>query len=967
MQPLAPRRKCHRRFTTLLVLLLWAKAATSQNSTAIAEFTHRVWHVQDGLADQVVQALGQTRDHYLWIGTNKGLVRFDGSDFEPLIDPALAHGVTCLLTASDGSLYIGTPGRGLLRMVDGRLDRYADGPPDLVVRALFQQSNGTIWVGTESGLLRVMNGHLLRTHLSDDPSADNLSTAIAQDSDGNIWSGGTRLFRISGATITQLPLPHENGATRIRSLVRDADGSIWIGTGAGLYHHDRKRGINKVAVVDGTVRTLLVDDKARLWAGTAGNGLYLRQTQDFQHLDAADVLPSQTVLSQFIDDEGNIWLGTPSGLLRLSRMGMHRIPIAGWTDSDFGSVMLDRDDTLWICSSKLFHLHGGHAETHHFAGAGNFVIRTMLRDADGNLWLGSAGGGVFHLDRQGRISRLAADREELFVRGFLRARDGSLWIRNDGTFEHFANGQLEQYHSPSSTSTMAEDLDGHMWMGTEDGLFTLREGELRSPRFGRFFDEQSVWSIVPRPNQTLWIGTGAGFFAVTNGKVRQLGIAHSTVSTAVYQILLAPKGMVWLAGPTRVYHLSVKTLQNALDKNTPLRSDLEIFSVSSEIQSAEIYAGKEATGVVEPDGSAWFATTQGPVHLIPGERHEPNAIPMRISGIIVDGHQQMTDNALDLGPHVRAIQIHFAPTLLSSQTGLSFQYRLNNFDDWSPPTTNRTATYTDLPAGLFNFEVRAVSDTGKQIGFIQLPVRQRAIFYRTMPFYLTCVLVVGALAWVVHRLRVSKIRNEFQMIALERSRIARELHDTVIRGCTAAFAVLDGAVMTMASPAPLVEVARKQISETIKEAREAVWDLRQETDRDRLASNLRNLLEKTAESTEAKCRFHVIGIEPPMTVGIAHELLMTSREALTNAVTHSDARHIDMTLRCTEATLTLLVADDGCGFDPQGIREDLNIHYGLKGMQERITSLGGTFEITSRPDTGTTVQLHIPYAVLKGR
>ena len=953
----------------MLLLVVTRFAVLAQNTDIFPEFTHRAWHVQDGLTDQVVQALTQAQNHYLWIGTNKGLVQFDGSDFKSLKHSALGQGVTCLLTASDGSIYIGTPGRGLLRLRDGHAEPYTEQAGlDRVVRAIYQQRNGTIWVGTDTGLFRLQGDHFIRIHLSDGPAANSVSSALAEDGTGAMWSGGTHLFRIRGGVVEEIRLPQENGATRVRSLIRDPDGSVWVGTAAGLFHYDLRTQITKIEEVQGTVRTLFFDDRGILWAGTAGRGLYFHHGSKFVHVSTADGLPGNTVLSQAGDDEGNIWIGTQSGLLRLSRMGMHRSPIPGWTDSDFGAVMRDADGVLWVCSSQLFRMRNGNAEKQVFPAVGGAIVRTMFRDRNGSLWLGTAGSGVFQVKPDGRIVRVAKNVQDLYVRGFLQASDGSIWIRNDGSFGHYLNGKLEQYPSPMpSPSTMAEGTDHRIWIGTEHGLSSIYEGRFLQPEFGHVFEDQSVWSIVPRTNGSLWIGTGSGFYSVDKGQVRRLNLPDSSPSAAVYQILPTANDMVWIAGPTRVYHLSASAIQRAFDTGHQEMPDVEIFAVSAEIQSSEIYVGKEATGVVEPDGSAWFATTQGPVHLVPGEWHRPSTVPLRIDTVMVDGREKPINDGLELPSRTRAFQIHFAPILLSSQTGLVFQYRLAGFDDWSLPSTSRTATYTDIPAGHYRFEVKAMIDGNREIGRVEWGIYQRAVFYRTSAFYVVCAACIGGLVWTMYRLRVRKIRNEYHMITVERSRIARELHDTVIRGCTATFAVLDAAIMTMPCPAPLVDVARQQMSETIKEARGAVWDLRQEIERYKLASNLRKLLDKASEASDANCEFQVIGSEPLMGIGVAHELLMTTREALSNAVAHSEAKRIEVILRCTRAMLSVIVSDDGKGFDERQISVEKETHYGLRGMRERIESLGGHFILITTPGAGTTLQFDIPRSVLHHR
>jgi signal transduction histidine kinase/ligand-binding sensor domain-containing protein len=963
---------CLKTLLYLTIALKLANAAilpTKDNVPVLSEYTHRAWHVQDGLPDQVVQALAQTPDQYLWVGTNKGLLRFDGDAFEPYSYPALHHGVTCFAVAKDGSIYIGTEEGGLLRLHENRFEILGEehGLGSRAIRALYLQPDGTLWVGADAGLYRSMGNHFVRV-VPDAHLTVISSTAILEDGTGAIWSGGTKLIRVQGNIIKEIKLPGQNSSFRIRTLLLDEDGSIWAGTTSGLYRRTKGDIFAKVPTVVGNVRTLVRGSNAKIWVGTSGHGLFLGDSSGFVHVNDPGPLPSNTILSQLADSSGNMWLGTQSGLLRLGRMGIHLTSLPAWRDTDFGALMRDRDGAIWVCSSQLFRLTREQGESYSFPFTGDAVTRTMMREPNGTLWLGTAGRGVYRIQRDGRISHFATEFGSLFIRGFIHAADGSTWVRSDNKFAQLhPNGNIDIYGSEDgkpagSTLTMAQGAGNRLWIGSQRGLSSIVDGHFVRPAFASAFDDQSVWSIVPRPDGTLWIGADFGFYSIRNGQVHPVNLGSDAFP--VYQVLPGSDGMIWIAGPTKVYRASEAAISRASSHDGSPPLDAEVYPVSAEIPPAELYGGKEATGVADPDGSAWFATSQGPVHLIPGEQPSISSIPMRIKQITVDGRDVSTSSSLVLPAGTKTLQIHFAPIHLSSQSGLKFQYRLIGFDDWSSQSIVRLATYTDVPPGHYRFAARIVLSNLRQVGSVELAVQQNAVFYRTPLFYALVLAILSLLLWSWHLFRLHDIKNEFRMVGRERNRIAREMHDTVIQGCTATSMLLEAAAMSPTTSTAMLTSAKQQIGKTIDEARDAVWNLRQEIDGHTLTPNLRKLLAQYSNSVNAACVFQVEGREPLMSAGVAHQVLMTAREALSNAVTHSMATRIDLTIKCSFSELSIIVSDNGCGFDEHLINSGRDHHYGLRGMRERIENLGGRFSLASTNGRGTRIQFDLPRSAL---
>jgi signal transduction histidine kinase len=345
---------------------------------------------------------------------------------------------------------------------------------------------------------------------------------------------------------------------------------------------------------------------------------------------------------------------------------------------------------------------------------------------------------------------------------------------------------------------------------------------------------------------------------------------------------------------------------------------------------------------------------------------------MRIEAVQVDGRPVDFGNGIELPAGSRTLQITYAPTLLSSQSGLRFSRRLSGFDsDFSPPTSERTSFYTNLVPGHYEYEVRAffANDPSEQSS-AALSLRQRPHLYQTKTFWLFCLLIVGLLAWLADRIRSHQVHERFAAVLVERSRLAREIHDTVIQGCTAISVLLE-AYSSMPEPHTeaqrgILNVARQQAQETIEDARDAVWDLRH-TDQEStgLGHALRADVEQLVRDCKVRLQFSIVGEERPVDPGIARESMMTTREAVRNALLHAQPSSIQVGLRYISNGFCIDVSDDGCGFSVAAAIVQDGRHFGLVGMRERVEQAGGSFTLQSGAGAGTRLSFSFPARKVK--
>lgn len=950
-------------------------------------FTRKVWQTQDGLPEQTVQAFAQSPDHYLWVGTTGGLLRFDGAHFT-LFDhentPELnENSIFALLVSRDGSLWIGTEGGGLVRYKAGKFRAYGskDGLSDGFVRALYEDRGGTIWVGTDNGLLRFVRERLERVDATDGRPAIAVH-AIAGDHEGGLWVGGSQLIRLYQGATREYALQGGSSENRVKSILETSDHTVWVGTVSGLHRlRPGAAAFERVREIRGTVRTLRQTSQGSLWIGMIGQGIRSSNGDTFSAITAPEALPSNTVLSVFEDDEHNVWVGTQAGMLRFSRTPVRIVPLPQASDSDFGTIYADRDGTLWVVSTDVFRIRDGVASRYSFPGLAHVPVRNVFRDRAGALWVGTDGEGIIRIDGN-KILRLTTKDGLVnnFVRAMLQSRDGSMWIATDEGVSHwtaqqgFTNYTMRDGLSYFSTRALLEDRNGDLWVGTDRGLNRLHGGVFIRDAVTDGLRQTKVWAIHEDPEGGLWFGTrNEGLYRWKQSKLTHYTTERGLASNSIYQIIEGANGSFWISGPNGIAQLNRHELDRvAWDPHG--RVSPTLYSVSDEMETAQIYGGRQPSGCIDARGDVWFPSNRGPIHILPDASAAPGesrSVPMvAINQVLVDGRAIPPNRPVVIGPSNGRIEIEYAPVLLRSQDGVRFRYRLDGFDaGWIDVASRRIASYTNLPPGEYTFHVSAFEVNNPQaISETTLAVTQRPHFYRTSWFLALCVLIVGALVFGIYRLRVWQIKMRFEAVLDERARLAREMHDTVIQGCASVSALLE-AIASVSEPGnslprELVDHARSQVRTTIDEARQAVWNLRQQRPSENsLGPALQRMADQIRNESGIPVQCEISGKPFVLNQFATHELLMMAREAVYNAVLHAKPATISIRVLFARNEVTLEVSDDGAGFDPEAVRPQQGRHYGLTGMQERVQSVGGRFRLHSAPGKGTDVRIQIPRRV----
>ena len=945
-------------------------------------YTRRVWQTQDGLPESTVQAFAQTSDHYLWIGTSGGLVRFDGARFvvfdrenTPQIHE---NSIFCLTVSRDGSLWAGSDGGGIVRYRSGTFRWYssAEGLTNGFIRAIYEDREGVLWAGTDDGLFRFSGDHFFR--VDGKGTIPTLAVHdIREDHLGRLWVGGSKLVAIHGADCQEFRLEGYPSATRVKSILETRDGAMWVGTVSGLQRAWLSTAdirFERIRQVSSTVRALREDAGGTLWIGSIGEGLMRFRGGRLTRVSTPEDPPSSTVLAVFEDTEQNIWTGMQTGLLRLSRTAMSTLPLPDVQNADFGTIYPDRDGSLWVASTQLYRINARRDHSTLIpAPEPGIRVRNILRERSGAMWIGTDGHGAFRLSGIRHIhytkhNGLTND----FIRAFLESRDGSIWIGTDEGLNRWQNGVLTNYRMSDglcyfSIRALLEDTAGDLWIGTDRGVSHWQRGKFAQDAVTQRLSSEKVWAIHEDGDGGLWFGTrGGGLFRWRQAKLVSFGVAQGLASNSIFEILEDSRGTFWMSGPNGISSVGRSDLDRLAD-HPEFRPAVTLYGLSDGVEATQMHGGTQPAGCLTPSGELWFPSNRGPVRILPNQTRSGDLPKVVIEQVLVDGREQVNAGSLVVPPRAGKLQIDYSAIRLRSQERIRFRYKLNGFDhDWTEPLNSRVANYTNLPPGTYRFDVQAFEmNTPEGVTEASLQIQWRPHLYRTPWFVGLCALSVVAAALGAYRFRLRQVHARFEAVLEERNRIAREMHDTVIQGCVSASALLEAVVsLEPEDSGPgrhLLDTARNQVRDTVNEARRAVWNLRQgETGSPAISKLLEQMAQQVSETSRVRVQFEAAGNPQTLDRTVEYVILRVAREAVANAVHHGQPAEVRVNVHFNSDNIQLNVLDDGRGFDIQQVLAVQGAHFGLIGMRERIEHLGGYFQIDSSPGKGTRLSVEIP-------
>jgi ligand-binding sensor domain-containing protein/two-component sensor histidine kinase len=974
-------RRPFRLALVLAALICPAPAARAQSAGGpLADYTLTTWNENDGLPAGRIRAIAQDARGYLWLGTDAGLVRFDGIRFDPsnsVGDVRLPVGaVTALLGTRDGALWLGVSGRTPLgRIKDGKLSLYGerDGLGGSYVLSILEDANGTMWAGTFQGLFR-RDGNAWHRVSQDDGLGDGSVLALYEDRQKRIWVATQHaVFRKQATDGRFEQVDVISISSNVwQSFSEDASGRVWI---SDFSEGFRPSGDTVARAARQSRRgwgvDLLHDHRGNLWVGTQGQGLWrVRDAQrdsgpSVQVINVEDGLASNAVQSLLEDHEGNIWLGTLAGLQRLTP---HRVtPVKHLAIPR--ALEVTPDGSVWVgTAAGLVRFSSAGRRVYTEAdGLPGTVVLALHTDRRGDLWV-SAERGVVRFSQE-RFSPVLVRPGPNVQRILTIAGSGdTLWFR-DFTLRLFRwrNGQLSPADDIPEThrrtaSSIEVGRSGTLYIGSSGGLLLVgRPGEpprTYNPQVG------TVGCVFEDSRGNVWVGGDEGLSRLANDRFitvrRENGFPGEVKS-----IVEDKQGFIWVGAGRGILRLEPSEIDK-IGADAAHQVHYRLFNTADGVAGVPFSEGRRSA-LRSSDGRLWFITSSGVTIVDPRTiGPDPAPVSVRVESIAADTRAFNIAGPLQLPASTSHLQIGFSALTLSDPVRVRFRYRLDGYDrDWVDAGPGRQATYTNLPPRQYQFRVMASAGDGtwgEPSAALTFGIEPR--FYQTGWFYLICGLTAFLIVYASWRLHVRQVRRQFALVLAERIRMSRAIHDTLLQGLAALALQVDDLSHNpdLSSPSGKKRIlaVRRQVEGYIRQARRSILDLRTPTLATRdLPQALREAAERAIGGRPVELDVTVKGTPHTCAAAIEEQLLLIGQEAVNNAVLHGQASRVAVELDYGEDQMSLRVADDGCGFDPTAALQTPG-HYGLVSMRERAGQVRGTITIASTPGSGTEIETVVP-------
>ena len=976
------------RLARLMLGLLWAaipfqSAIALDPTKAITQYVHTVWRTDEGLPENSVNKILQTRDGYLWVGTQGGLARFDGvhfTVFDHTNTPALHDDyILDLVEDRQGTLWIGTFNGGVTCFHDGVFS-HVDTISARGALALAFDLDGSVWMGGYGGVTHFNNGKVVRTYTAADGLSGDPVRQLVEDKDGSLWiATAAGLNHLINGKIETYSTKDGLPSNDVANVHLGTDGTLWVQT----QNSEIVRRIHgrfepwHIQGITGPTVNMLEDRNGNWWFAYATEGLVRVSGQQVSRFTTKDGLSSDLITSLYEDRDGDVWVGTNEGGLDRFRDGSFTTYAKeeGLADDQTYSVIQDHTDDIWVTTAAgLNRLQGNHVRVFTTAdGLPTNSTWSLWEDHAKNLWVGTSAGGLARMT-QGRFTPALPtgnDMPTYMIGGILEDGADRFWISTrGGGLVRYADGRTHLYSRADGLLTnfiyaIAEGLTGTIWVGTSDGLNSIQDDHIQSYTTNGLSDAVALTLYVDAKN-TLWIGTfGRGLFRLENGHFTRYTTHEGLPDDTINNILEDAAANLWIGSNKGIFRLSRHDL-DAVAAGTGKTVQSILFGKADGMKSSETNAGSQPAGWRARDGRLWFPTIRGVVVVDPTRLFLSDSQPTaRVEQVLADEVDVNLAARVRLAPGTRRLEIHYTAPNLSSPERTRFRYRLDGFDEqWIPGSIQRMAQYTNLSPGHYTFHVSASADTGRwgaQEGILNFVVIPQ--FYQTWWFRLLCAIAVILVLFGFYRLRVNWLHARAGILE-ERHRMAGEIHDSLAQGFSGIIFQTEAALLRMKrthnTTVGYVESARDLARSSLQEARSSIWNLSPPAeDQKSLLESLSVMARQLTGGRVNELDIHSSGKAWVMRPEAQHHMVLIVQEAVSNAIQHGRPRRISIKLDYRPDSLHVHVMDDGTGIHSNG-SEQPGRGFGLKNMRHRSECLGATLEVTSEDGRGTKVSLYVP-------
>jgi ligand-binding sensor domain-containing protein len=997
---------------SFLLLFLTGTASALDPHRLISQYAHTVWRIQDGFPHGP-HMITQTSDGYIWIAVN-GLLRFDGVTLAPVLPqksfPTDA-GINWLLGSRDGSLWMGTY-RGLFRLKDG--EAFSSPVTRGGVQGILEDHDGAIWVtrtrvrGLEGSFCRIA-GNDLTCYAKDksDGNPASFATSLVEDGSGDIWFGCQMLCRWNGSSIShymedQMDHPSGDGVV---GLAAGAAGSVWVamdGVGPGLGVRYYSNGSFVSYVVPGfdgaTIRatSLLLDRNQTLWVGTESEGLYHIHDGHADRYGAAQGLTGDKVNSIYEDREGNLWTTTDKGV------DLFRdIPIVSFSSTEglrgaaeVSAVMARSDNSLLVGLRGALGLIRPDSVSLTTMANGRPIqdVYALFGDHLGQVWLGINTtvmvyqfGKFFEIKGQdgNRLDRIGK------IFSFTEDIDGNIWAIGYDDPKHITHllrirdrrvlEDIDLSTLVPHAHFLGADPAGGIWIGTGDGkLAHYQNGVSNIISNGRSgAPAVRMFGFSVDPAGVVWGGTSEGLYRWEHGTLSVMDSHNGLPCSEVIAAVMDNFGSLWLDTKCAGYlRISATDLANWTARP---EAQVTVTTLGALDGADPGWNGEriQPNAAMSSDGRLWFVGMSSLQMIDPGRSYKnPTPPPVHVEGLVADGKSYSLAAPITLPPLSRDLHIDYTALSFVMQQRIGFRYILEGRDTgWQNPGLRRQAFYSDLRPGSYRFRVIASNNDGvwNETG-ATLDFKVAAAWYQMIWFRSLCFAVGLLLLWAIYRLRVRRIagtmKTRFDERLAERTRIARELHDTFLQTIQGSKLVADDALSTTTDLSHMRQAMEKLsawLGRATDEGRAALNSLRTSaTEVNDLAGGFRRALEECRIHSPMEVSLQAWGQIREMHPIVRDEVYRIGYEAIRNACVHSHATKLRVELSYGQ-DLSLRICDNGVGIDPDIVHRGKPGHFGLQSMRERAERIMGKFSIESTAGFGTAISLTVPGGIIYRR
>jgi signal transduction histidine kinase/ligand-binding sensor domain-containing protein len=962
----------------------------------------RVWQREDGLPQNAVNAIVQTHDGYLWLGTYSGLARFDGVrfvGFDSGNTPEMRSSrVTSLFEDSVGNLWIGCETGDVSRYRDGKFEAMNLPPAwnGRKILAMTADDSGDIWgMGANGVLVRLRDGLILGSEAAGEEGA-----SLARDENGVVWlAANGRISRLEHGRLSPVEFGDEAIERNAQGISSSRGGGVWVASNGQIRKWKKNAwsaDLGQTPWGRGLTADMVETREGNLAAATVDLGLKLILADGgVLSFARTNGMPSDWIRAICEDREGNLWVGTGNGLVALRSGKVMRVDAPDqWEGRAVLSVSQGQGGALWVGTegAGLYRLLDGKwSRFGSEENIGNLFVWSVSENAKGELYAGTWGGGL--LVRRGDRFERPPGLENVGVPmpALLHSRDGSVWVGTGNGLMHYSSGKAEWYGTNCGLSfpdvrAIAEDGKGTIWFGMlGGGLGRLKEGAIHQFRKADGLANDFVQCLRLENDSTLWVGTfKGGLTRVKDGHFAVIDSRRGLRDNVICDIEDDEHGNFWMSSHGGILRVSKEGLNRCADGQVE-SVECAAFDRGDGMPTLECSGGLQPAGCRTSDGRLWFPTSKGLVALDLGDvKLNPFRPPVIIEDWLVDNHSVTNvvakDGLLRIPPGKNHFEFHFTALSFVAPEKVVFRYRLEGLEtEWNEEAEKRSANYNFIPPGDYTFHVVACNndgvwnETGATLSFTLLPHFWQTWWFRGL-VGVAIVAVASGVVWfdTRRRMRGKLERLERQrMIEHERARIARDIHDDLGSHLTRITMLSESARGDLED----MEQAGEDIDRIYDTARELtramdeiVWAVNPKHDS---LEGLMNYLEKFAQDFLAtaglRCRLDVPLQFPSwlLTSEVRHNLFLACKEALNNIVKHAKACEARFSLTVQQTGFTLAIEDDGCGFllesvGGNGSPDRIGHGNGLENMRRRLGEVGGACNVTSMPGKGTKVIFEIP-------